>query len=117
GHRHFSLQDASLCRKCQPKVLAAKQLYDKEIRKNPELIKRPKPNNFTPSEELKSMWDQLKERIKHDKLYQKHIDLSMKGTIEEQNKEIKDMKGWYQGWGFGRMMPAMMDEEMMMHNR
>ena len=40
-----------------------------------------------------------------------------KAIVEAQNKEIKDMKGWYQGWGFGRMMPAMMDEEMMMHNR
>lgn len=36
--------------------------------------------------------------------------------IEAQNKEIKDMKSWYREWGFGMMMPKMMNEGVIIHS-
>lgn len=85
-HKHLSLTDASLCKKCQPKILKAKALYDREIRRNPMLIQRSKPV-FKPSAELEETHGQLVDRVKHDKLYRDHLLKSQYGTIEEQNKE------------------------------
>ena len=102
GHKHFSMTDAALCKECQPKVQAAKELYDKVVRRSPEVLDRAKPT-FKPSEELKEMWDNLQERVKYDKMYKKHLELSFKGTVEEQNKEAdKVNKGFYEknsDWG------------------
>ena len=96
GHRHLSFGDATLCRRCQPKVLGAKQLYDKVVRSNPEVLVRAQPK-FKPSDELKEMWSGLQERVKYDKLYKKHLDLSFHGTLDEQNKETDRVNaGFYE---------------------
>lgn len=96
GHTHISMEDALLCKKCQPKVLAAKQMYDKAVAKDPMLVIREKPK-FKPSEELQGMWGQLQERVKYDKLYKKHLEKSFHGTIEEQNLEADRVNsGFYE---------------------
>lgn len=87
GHRHFSMTDATACRKCQPKVLEAKRIYDKEVRKSPEFLRRIEPE-FKPSEELKQMFDDLRERVKYDKLYREHIEKANRGTPEEKEREL-----------------------------
>ena len=96
GHRHLSMTDATLCKKCEPKVRAAKELYDKVVRKEPEILVRKKPE-FKPSEELKEMWDNLQDRVKNDTLYKKHLERSFKGTVQEQNEEAdKVNSGFYE---------------------
>ena len=96
GHKHLSIQDALLCKSCQPKVLAAKEMYDRNIKKYPEVLQRPKPK-FHPSQELQETWSQLQERVKHDNLYQKHLDKTFHGTIEEQNLEADRVNsGFYE---------------------
>jgi len=96
GHRHLSMTDATLCKKCEPKVRAAKELYDKVVRKEPEILVRKKPE-FKPSEELKEMWDNLQDRVKNDTLYKRHLERSFKGTVQEQNEEAdKVNSGFYE---------------------
>lgn len=96
GHRHSSFQEALLCKKCQPKVLAAKEMYDTTVKKHPHLIRRSQPK-FQPSQELQTMWGQLQERVRNDKLYQKHLEKTFHGTIEEQNLEADRVNsGFYE---------------------
>ena len=95
-HKHFSLTEALACKPCQPRVLKAKALYDREIRKDPTLIQRPKPE-FKPSQELIEKREQLGDRLKRDKLYKEHIRKSFFGTpAESKQEEERANSGYYE---------------------
>ena len=94
-HKHESITEAQDCPKCKPKILKAWGAFQTVKREKPELLIRPKPQ-FKPSEELTQMRGQLGDRLQRDKLYQRHIRLSFKGTpAESKREEERANSGFY----------------------
>ena len=86
GHRHAEMSQTLACKYCGERFKKAEQLYNRMRREEPELFVHKKPE-FKPSAELQNDWDNLQERVKKDKLYRKHLELSFKGTPEERKRE------------------------------
>jgi len=96
GHRHESITQMAECNYCGSKFKKAKEAYDRLVRENPEILLEYAKPDFKPSEELIKMREQLGDRLKRDKLYQKHIELSFKGTpTESKREEERANSGYY----------------------
>lgn len=95
GHRHASMTDCLACSHCGDRFKKGEQLWNRMRRERPELFTRQKPQ-FQPSQKLQNDWDMLQERVKNDKLYRKHLELSFNGTPEERKREEdRANKGFY----------------------
>ena len=95
GHPHESMTDMLTCDYCGGKFKKAEKEYNRLRREKPELFGIKKPE-FKPSTELKEMRGQLGDRLQRDKLYQKHIRLSFKGTpAESKREEERANSGFY----------------------
>lgn len=93
GHRHESIKEKMLCAQCGTRFQEVKRIYDKETRKNPDLVKR--PDKFKRSEEYADMATQLFERIKKDGLYKEHLRKSAFGTPQERALEARRANSGY----------------------
>jgi len=80
------MSQALICERCEPKFSKAWSEYNRLRKEKPELFTR-KELEFQPSSELKEIFGQVADRVKHDKMYRDHLWKSQYGTIEEQNKE------------------------------
>lgn len=94
GHRHKDMTSMSACKHCGERFVKGLKLYNRMAREKPELFTREKPK-FKPSAELEGKWGQLQDRVKRDKLYKKHLELSFKGTPEEREREEKRANSGY----------------------
>ena len=88
GHRHMEMSAMVACSYCGERFKKGERLYNRMRQERPELFIREKPK-FKPSPKLEGMWGQLQDRIKHDKLYREHLELSFNGTPEEKEREEK----------------------------
>lgn len=95
GHRHGEISAMMKCTHCGERFKEGEKLYNRMKQEKPELFIYKKPE-FKPSPKLQSMWERLQDRIKQDKLYRKHLELSFKGTPEErQREEDRANNGFY----------------------
>ena len=95
GHRHESMTSMLACNYCGGKFKKAEKEYNRLRRDKPELFGVKQPE-WKPSEELVKMREQLGDRLQRDKLYQKHIRLSFKGTpAESKREEERANSGYY----------------------
>lgn len=83
-----SMSEALKCKKCGEQIAKAQAIYNQRRKTNPEEFIYKKPE-FTPSPELDATYGMLKERVKNDKLYQRHIERLAHGTEKEKDEEIK----------------------------
>ena len=77
---------ALACKYCGTKFKKAEKEYNRLRKEKPELFQREEPE-FKPSPKLRTMFEQLVERINKDKLYRRHLERSQYGTPEEQERE------------------------------
>ena len=95
GHPHESMTSMLACNYCGGKFKKAEKEYNRLRREKPELFGIKKPE-WKPSPELAEKRGQLAERLQRDKLYQKHIRLSFKGTpAESKREEERANSGFY----------------------
>ena len=94
GHRHAEMSKTLACNHCGERFKKGEALYNWARRERPELFTYKKPD-FEPSPELKNMFQMLVDRVKNDKLYGKHLELSLKGTPEEQELETRRANSGY----------------------
>ena len=95
GHPHESMSGMLACNYCGGKFKKAEKEYNRLIRDKPELFGVKQPE-WKPSTELVKMREQLGDRLQRDKLYQKHIRLSFKGTpAESKREEERANSGFY----------------------
>ena len=86
GHRHADMTAMLACSHCGERFKEGERFYNRMRQEHPELFIRKKPK-FEPSQELQSDWSDLQKRVKEDKLYRKHLELSFKGTPKERKRE------------------------------
>ena len=86
GHRHMEMSAMMACDYCGDRFKKGEAFYNRMRKEKPELFTRPK-QEFQPSAKLKEILEQVRDRVKYDKMYREHLWKSQYGTIEEQNKE------------------------------
>ena len=79
GHRHEEMSQTLACKYCGERMKKAEVLYKRMRKEKPELFIRKEPE-FMPSQEIRNMFGQLVDRVKKDKLYRRHLELSVRGT-------------------------------------
>ena len=95
GHRHESMTDTLRCVYCGNNFKKAERQYHWLRKEKPELFIKKEPE-YKESEETAQMRQMLIDRLNRDKLYQEHIRLSEKGTLEEKIRENKRAnRGYY----------------------
>lgn len=95
GHRHQSMTDMAKCKHCGDKFTKGKALFERYVKKHPEIIEYTPPE-FKPSEDTKTMFGKLMDRIRKDKAYRQHIEKLAHGTEQEKDEEIaKSNSGYY----------------------
>ena len=84
-----------ICMTCGGKFKRAEALYDRMRKERPELFGIAKPE-FRPSPRLSRMREQLGDRLRRDKLYQRHLKKSFFGTPAEiKREEDRANSGFY----------------------
>ena len=86
GHQHESMTDTIKCSGCGNAFKKAEKEYNRLQRTNPELFDYKEPE-YPDSPELNEMRNQLKDRLRRDPMYKKHLYLSFKGTPSERKRE------------------------------
>lgn len=91
-----SFTAALSCKSCGEQVVKAEALYKKMRREHPEEFVYKQPE-FIRSKALEKDYDMLSERVKKDKLYQRHLNRLAHGTEQEKDEEVKKSnEGYYQ---------------------
>ena len=94
-HRHESMTDMAKCGYCGKRYKKGEALWNRMRKEKPELFTYQKPE-FHPSKKTKGLFERLVDRIKRDKLYNRHLKRMAWGTEEEKDEEIKLFnKGYY----------------------
>ena len=94
GHRHEFMSDAMKCGYCGTKFAKAKKEVARLQRMHPEKFIRREID--TPDRAMENMGDMLEDRMKRDKLYQRHMWLLAHGTPKEKIREMKrEQSGYY----------------------
>ena len=95
GHRHESMTDTLRCGYCGNNFKKAEKEYTRLRQEKPDLFIRKEPE-YKENPETSKMRELLIDRVKRDKLYQEHLRLSEKGTLEEKIRENKRAnRGYY----------------------
>lgn len=91
-----SMKEALKCKQCGEQVVQAETIYKQRRKEHPEEFVYKEPE-FIRSPELLKNYDMLFDRVKKDKLYQRHLERLASGTEAEKDEEIeKSNKGYYQ---------------------
>ena len=82
-----SMSVALQCDECGKQVIKAQEIYNRMRKEHPEEFVYKKPE-FIPSPELEKQYGMLRDRVKNDKLYRKHIERLTRGSEAEKDFEI-----------------------------